>query len=130
MPAHWLPFNAVQAATAALSAAALVCLFAAVKAGLIGQPLMHIVGNDSTYQSLHWVMDRTATLLPRPWVFSLPVWVYRGLMLAWSLWLALALLRWLKWGWGCFAREGVWRKSRFKLKKGRVKEPGPEGESQ
>jgi hypothetical protein len=31
-------------------------------------------------------------------------------MLAWALWLAFYLLQWLRWGWGCFARGGIWRK--------------------
>jgi len=36
-------------------------------------------------------------------------------MLAWSLWLALALLRWLKWGWTCFTTSGLWCAVRFQL---------------
>lgn len=31
------------------------------------------------------------------------MWLYRGLMLAWALWLALAVLRWLGWAWSCFS---------------------------
>jgi hypothetical protein len=30
-------------------------------------------------------------------------------MLAWALWLALALLHWLKWGWQCLSEGGLWR---------------------
>ena len=30
-------------------------------------------------------------------------------MLAWAVWLALALLKWLKWGWECFTNGGLWR---------------------
>jgi hypothetical protein len=67
---------------------------------------------------LNWTQDRIATVLPRPWVVSLPVWVYRCLMLAWSLWLALSLLAWLKWGWQCYAKDGLWRKKPPKPKKG------------
>jgi hypothetical protein len=33
------------------------------------------------------------------------------LMLAWALWLAFAVLRWLKWGWGCYTTHGLWRKT-------------------
>lgn len=36
-------------------------------------------------------------------------WFHRGLMLAWALWLAFALLNWLRWGWTVFARDGLWR---------------------
>ena len=39
----------------------------------------------------------------------MPLLVYRAAMLAWALWLALALLRWLRWGWGCFTAGGGWR---------------------
>ena len=34
---------------------------------------------------------------------------YRLLMLAWALWLAFALLGWLRWGWQCLASDGLWR---------------------
>lgn len=48
---------------------------------------------------------------------------YRIAMLAWALWLALALLRWLRWGWSCFSHDGIWRpitwkKPKLKAKKG------------
>ena len=42
-------------------------------------------------------------------VVSLPLFVYRLAMLAWALWLALAVLRWLKWGWECLNDGGLWR---------------------
>jgi hypothetical protein len=117
MPAHWLGFNALQVGLAVLTLAALICLFEAVKAGLIGNPEMQIVGNNSSAWTLNWTQDRVADTLPRPWVFSLPIWSYRGLMLAWSLWLAFALLAWIKWGWHCFARDGVWKKAPPRAKK-------------
>jgi hypothetical protein len=37
--------------------------------------------------------------------------VYRGAMLAWSLWLALSLLKWLKWSWAAFSMGGLWKKA-------------------
>jgi hypothetical protein len=42
-------------------------------------------------------------------VVSVPLFCYRLAMLGWALWLAQALLRWLKWGWGCFTEGGIWR---------------------
>ena len=110
MPGYWLGFDALQLGLVVLTLAALVCLFEAVRAGLIGQPDMQIAGNGSTAGILNWTQDRIGESLPRPWVFSLPTWCYRGFMLAWSLWLALALLAWLKWGWRSFSKHGVWKK--------------------
>jgi len=30
-------------------------------------------------------------------------------MLAWSLWLAIAVIRWARWIWACFSESGLWR---------------------
>jgi hypothetical protein len=109
-PGYWLAFNSVQFGMIVLTFCALVCLFAAIHAGLVGQPEMQIAGNRSTESMLNWTQDRVVSSIPQPWVVSVPVWVYRCLMLAWSLWLALSLLAWLKWGWQCYAKEGLWRK--------------------
>jgi hypothetical protein len=71
---------------------------------------MQVMGNGSGPWSLHWFTDRTSAALPKAWVVSVPVLVYRGAMLAWALWSALALLGWLRWGWGAFSQGGVWKK--------------------
>jgi hypothetical protein len=110
MPDHWLRFDCLQIGLAILTLVALIALFEAVQAGLIGAPEMQITGNGSTAWTLHWTQDRIGDTLPRPWVVSLPVWCYRGLMLIWSLWLAYTLLGWLKWGWNCFSKDGSWKK--------------------
>ena len=60
---------------------------------------------------LRWFQDRTVSGLPRGWVLSVPMIVYRGAMLAWSLWLALALLGWLRWAWTAFTTGGAWKRS-------------------
>jgi hypothetical protein len=58
---------------------------------------------------LIWFADRVSGPLPQPWVVSAPLLVYRLAMLAWSLWLALAVIRWARWIWGCFSERGIWR---------------------
>jgi hypothetical protein len=37
-------------------------------------------------------------------------------MLAWSLWLAVSLLNWLKWGWRCFSSQHLWLPKTEKVK--------------
>ena len=110
MPKHWLPFDGFQIGLVVLTLAAFFCLFTAVKSGLLGQPQMNITGNGSTHLAMHWTQDHIAGSLPRASVLSLSVWVYRGLMLVWSLWLAVSLIKWLKWGWSCFTTEALWKK--------------------
>ena len=90
--------------------AALIILFWSIHAGLLGMPNMQITGNGSHHFLLRWFQDRTDSVLPRPWVVTVPLMVYRIAMLAWALWLAVSLLRWLRWGWGCFAESGLWRR--------------------
>ncbi len=104
-------FNLVQIGLVLLSLQALSALAAAVAEGLLGQPAMQIAGNGSHAGHLLWYQDRAGDTLPRPWVISVPLWVYRLLMLVWALWLANSLLNWLRWGWGCFSADGLWRKS-------------------
>lgn len=102
-------FDLVQAFLAGLTLLALVCLFASIKRGLLGLPDMQVGGNGSSAYSLRWYADRIGWTMPRPWVVSLPLGVYRLAMLAWALWLAHALLDWLKWGWTCYAAGGLWK---------------------
>lgn len=103
-------FNAVQVGLGFITFIALSTLCGAVADGLLSSPDMLITGNRSTAFVLNWYQDRTTNTLPVATVISLPVFVYRILMLAWSLWLAWALLNWLKWGWSCFAANGLWHK--------------------
>jgi hypothetical protein len=104
-------FNLVQAGLALLTIAALLSLLAAVEQGLLGSPEMQIAGNGSSAGSLQWYLDRhTAQTVPVT-VVSVSIWVYRGLMLAWALWLAVRLLGWLRWGWQGFADPVLWRET-------------------
>jgi len=108
-------FNLVQIGLALLTLVALGMLYSAVETGLLGLPEMQVAGNDSTAYVLNWYQDRAGQTLPQAWIVSAPMLFYRFLMLAWALWLALALLRWLKWGWSCFTANGLWRAVRFHL---------------
>ncbi|MEE4376663.1 MAG: hypothetical protein V2J55_04010 [Candidatus Competibacteraceae bacterium] len=105
-------FNLLQIGLGLLTLAALVALLYAINQGLLGPPTMQIAGNGSSAYQLQWYQDRSAAQLPQAWVLSVPLIVYRGLMLAWALWLAFALLRWLNWGWQCFSSGGIWRQLR------------------
>jgi hypothetical protein len=103
-------FNAMQVVIGLLTIASLGQLFYAVAQGLLSSPDMQIEGNMSSAYSLRWYQDRSASILPTATVISVPLMVYRLLMLAWSLWLAVSLLNWLKWGWTCFSSNGLWHK--------------------
>lgn len=104
-------FNLRQLALVGVTGIALIILGASVYEGLLGLPEMQVQGNGSTAMHLRWFLDRTETTFPTAWVFSVPMLVYRGAMLAWSLWMALALLSWLKWGWKAFAHTGLWKRA-------------------
>src|SRR5882724_598665 len=102
-------FDLLQLLLVGWTAVALGFLFWAIQQGLLGSPEMQIAGNASTAFELRWFADRAGRILPTTWVFSVPVFVYRLAMLAWALWLALALLRWLRWGWESLIAGGGWR---------------------
>ncbi|MDD1609885.1 MAG: hypothetical protein LUO95_04585 [Methylococcaceae bacterium] len=122
-------FNLLQISIGLLTLAALSVLFYAVAQGLLNVPNMQVTGNRSSALVLNWYQDRSASTLPAAKVISLPLIVYRLLMLAWALWLANALLNWLKWGWGCFSSNGLWRKKVVVEKKIVAAEQEPPKES-
>ena len=103
--------NFLQLMLAGITAISLGILLVAVGEGLLGYPEMFIRGQGSTSAVLQWYQARSETLLPRPETFSVSIWWFRFLMLAWALWLAAALIRWLRWGWEQFSRGGVFRKT-------------------
>jgi len=105
-------FAALQIALVLWSAVAMAALFDAIRHGLLGAPEMQIAGNGSTAYALRWYQDRTEGMLPVASVISVPIAVYRMAMLAWALWLAWALLGWLRWGFESWSAGGMWRSLR------------------
>jgi hypothetical protein len=103
-------FNLVQLSLAMLTLLSLIVLVSAVPKGLLGLPDMHVAGNDSSAWQLHWFADQTADTLPTGGVLSVSLWVYKLAMLAWALWLANALIGWLRWGFQAWSGGGYWRR--------------------
>ncbi len=106
----WWQFDIVQIVIGALTVFALLGIISSLPQGLLGTPDMHVAGYNSYGNNLNWFADRSETVLPQASVITAPLWVYKGLILAWALWLSFALLRWLPWVWQCFSSEGFWRK--------------------
>lgn len=110
-------FNLIQIGLAVLTLVALGSLVFAVSQGLLGHPDMNIVGNGSHTSLLRWYQDVSGPVLPRVWVVSIPMLVYRMAMLAWALWLSFWLVGILKWGWQRFSQPMIWQNIPFRLKK-------------
>jgi hypothetical protein len=107
-------FNLRQLLIIAWTVAALVVLVAAIHGGLLGRPEMQIAGNGSYDHHLKWFSDRIADgsgALAHAWVLSVPIEVYRLAMLLWALWIASAMLRWLRWGYESLTAGGLWIKA-------------------
>jgi hypothetical protein len=106
-----LLFDLGQIVLVGWTLSALVILVYAVQQGLMGTPDMQIQGNGSSSELLQWFDDRTGPVPEQPGVLSVPMLAYRGVMLAWALWLAISLLRWLRWGWLSFSEGGLWKRN-------------------
>lgn len=104
------PFDVLQVLIAVLTGVALVCLVASVPYGLLGHPDMRIAGVAAGSRALQWFTDRTQGAVPPAGALTLPLWAYRLAMLAWALWLANALIGWLRWGFRAWARGGYWKR--------------------
>jgi len=101
-------FNLVQVLLWSLSLIAAVCLFATIPESLLSTPDMRVTGNGSYNYLYKWYQDHSATQLPMGNVYSVSIWIYRIAMLAWSLWIVFALIRWSKWGWDCISKGRLW----------------------
>ncbi len=104
-------FKFLQAALVALSCAAALGLLMAIPYGLLARPDMRIAGAGQYFGSLSWFNDQSANQLPSAWVFSVSLWWYKAAMLAWALWLAFALTRWLPFAWRALNVGSFWAQS-------------------
>ncbi len=104
-------FNLRQLILLGASGCALIAMLAVVQQGLLGQPEMFVTGNGSSTTHLQWFQDRGGEngQLPQPLILSVSIWVYRALMLAWALWLARSVLRWIPWASRQLGNGGFWR---------------------
>lgn len=112
----YLKFNFGQIFIAIWTITALWLIYKGIENGLLENPDMLIAGGGSYGQHLIWFYDQSQGPWPTGSALTLSSMVYRALMLGWSLWLAVSLIKWLKWGWASFTVEGLWKK---RLKKGR-----------
>lgn len=112
-------FRVMQVGLVFLTVIFIISLFRSISHGLLGvpemqlgQPTTNLVYSQFAFSNIYqlqWYQDVNPNLLPCAWVLSLPLFVYRTLMLLWALWLAFSLLKWLRWAWECFASGGLWR---------------------
>ena len=99
-------YRIIQIALGFLAFVGLLALFLTVLSALQTPPDMYITSSSmlahlrslSSLDAhvLRWFADESSVNLPTAWVFSLPFWVYQLTMLAWSLWLVFALIKWVR----------------------------------
>jgi hypothetical protein len=106
---HW-QFNLLQCVLVMLTVLAVSSLvFTGVRYGLLATPDMGVAGPGSNAHTFSWFADRANGVLPRPVVYSVPLWVYRVLMFVWASWVAMALTKWLPRAWRACSSGGFWR---------------------
>jgi hypothetical protein len=124
-PANMLrwKFNTLQLALLVLTFVCGASLLAAIPSGLLSTPQMQVAGNGSYGHLFKFFQDKVSTgQLPIVTVYSLPIWFYRIVMLAWSLWIATRLIGWGKWWFSSYSRDGAWI---AKVKKTDLKQKTP-----
>jgi hypothetical protein len=106
---NWMQFQFIQVVTVGFTIFALLAIVIALPQGLLGTPDMHVAGFTTAADALGWFADRSDSMLPQASAYTVPMWGYKLLILAWALWLSFALLRWLPWVWHGFSKDGFWR---------------------
>ena len=99
-------FNLFQVLAVFLTLMVFSSVVQTVAHGLLNYPNIFLEGNETNASNLHWYSEQVTQL--SPWMISLPLWVYRTLMFAWSIWFAFNIMNWLKWAWESFSTGGLW----------------------
>ena len=108
-PQTQFKFNLTQLFLIFWTFVAAITLFGALTYNLLDTINMQIQGAGSTASQLRWILDRTDGEIGHITLYTLPVFVWRGLMLAWALWLVTRQLVWVPWGWKAFSHQGLWK---------------------
>jgi hypothetical protein len=110
-PENFVVHNAIQILLGVWTLVAAGCLVGAVYDGLAVQPDMQVQGGGSSNTYLVWYLDHIENTLPRPWIISVPLLVWKLIMLGWALWLAASIVKWGPWAWRSFSAQTLWRKN-------------------
>ena len=102
-------FHITQILLGTLALIFLVSLIAGVKIGLLGVPDMMVAGGGSSNWQWIWYQDRQGAEYVSAGLVSLSMWVWKGLMLIWSFWIASRVIVWGKQAWAAASRGGMWR---------------------
>jgi hypothetical protein len=103
-------YNSVQVVLAVFTFVTIVTLvFSGIRNGLLAQPDMHVEASYGGWDMYSWFVDQSRGVVEGPTLISVPMWVYRGLFFAWALWMAFALVRWLRWAFNAWKAGGLWR---------------------
>ena len=106
--ARWR-FNLTQILLALFTVIVIATLvFSGIRNGLLARPDMSIYSAEGANR-LVWFQDLVSGEIGTPTVWSVPMGVYRFLMLAWAGWMAFALVRWLRWAFNAWKAGGLWR---------------------
>jgi len=72
-------------------------------------PDMMVAGGGSTNWQWIWYQDRQGADYVSAGLVSLPMWIWKSLMLVWSFWIASRVIVWSKQAWAAASRGGMWR---------------------
>lgn len=107
-------FNLYQVFFIIWTLAAVGTLVSALPESLLASPDMRIFGQSAGM--LTWFVDQVP--LGAAWesasIVSVPIWIYRLLMLAWCLWLAISAVNWLKEALKSWLAGGYWKRGTSK----------------
>lgn len=56
-----------------------------------------------------WYAESTPGEVSDFTLWNTPVWIYKGLLLVWAVWLAMAFVHWLRFAWSVYRNTGHFR---------------------
>jgi hypothetical protein len=118
-PGSALRYNALQLIFVLLTLAAAAIVVTAAYRGLVLYPDMMVMGGAES--RLNWYVDRSLSATPSAWIVSAPLFVFRALMIAWSLWAAWSFSRFMRAAYAAFTTGPI--AMPFRLRRQPLTEP-------
>lgn len=106
-----IAFNALQVVLILAVFLAGICFVDNIGQGLLGSPQMNISGFNSSNYIMSWYQDRVNRIPENIYIFTAHIYVYRIIMLLWSLWVANILIKNVRWIASCMTNRSFWLNS-------------------
>lgn len=101
-------YNTIQSIILIFTLVMIVTVLMSFNQGLLETPNSYIEGFSTSSTNIYWYSEVVAT----PWLFIVPEYIYRIIMLCWAFWVSIKIIKLLSYGWNKIANPEIWKNNK------------------